>query len=98
MVNGVYAALCRSARSVGTLKPYCIFDGNSSSPVYRWLVAQGVTMIRHAPAWRPELLKLARAKMAANVQHSHLYKSDDMLVSTFQRVDLPLVPILDQYT
>ncbi len=33
-----------------------------------------------------------------NVQHSHLFKNPDMLVSTFQRVDLPVVPILDQYT
>ncbi len=30
--------------------------------------------------------------------HSHLYKTPDALVSTFQRVDLPLVPLLDQYT
>ncbi len=32
------------------------------------------------------------------MQHSHLFKNPDMLVSTFQRVDLPVVPILDQYT
>lgn len=29
--------------------------------------------------------------------HSHLYRSPDMLVSTFQRVDLPIIPVLDQY-
>ena len=32
------------------------------------------------------------------MHHSHLFKTPDMLVATFQRVDLPVVPILDQYT
>ncbi|KAG2482987.1 hypothetical protein HYH03_018113 [Edaphochlamys debaryana] len=91
-------AAVRSANSIGTLKPFCIFDGNTSSPIGRWLVDQNVTLIRHVPTWRQELIQKAQARMKENVQHSHLYKNPDMLVSTFQRVDLPVVPILDQYT
>ncbi|KAG2452983.1 hypothetical protein HYH02_002320 [Chlamydomonas schloesseri] len=91
-------AAVRSAAHFNTLKPYCIFDGNTSSPIGRWLVDNNVTMIRHVPTWRQELIKKAQARMKDNLQHSHLYKNPDMLVSTFQRVDLPVVPILDQYT
>ncbi|GFR46701.1 hypothetical protein Agub_g8320 [Astrephomene gubernaculifera] len=91
-------AAVRSAAHFNTLKPYCIFDGNTSSPIGRWLVDNKVTMIRHVPTWRQELLQKAQARMKENLQHSHLYKNPDALVSTFQRVDLPVVPILDQYT
>ncbi|GLC41858.1 hypothetical protein PLESTM_001258700 [Pleodorina starrii] len=91
-------AAVRSAAHFNTLQPYCIFDGNTSSPIGRWLVDNNVTLIRHVPSWREELLKKAQSRMKDNVQHSHLYKNPDMLVSTFQRVDLPVVPILDQYT
>ncbi|EFJ43295.1 hypothetical protein VOLCADRAFT_106875 [Volvox carteri f. nagariensis] len=91
-------AAVRSAAHFDSLKPYCIFDGNTSSLIGRWLVDNNVTLIRHVPSWREELLKKAESRMKDNVQHSHLYKNPDMLVSTFQRVDLPVVPILDQYT
>lgn len=33
----------------------------------------------------------------ANVVHSHLYSTSKALVSTFQRVELPIIPALDQY-
>ncbi|KAG2487834.1 hypothetical protein HYH03_013551 [Edaphochlamys debaryana] len=87
-----------SANSFNTLRPFCIFDGNVSSPIGRWLAEQNVTLIVHVPTWRQELIAKAQARMKDNVQHSHLFKNPDMLVSTFQRVDLPVVPILDQYT
>ena len=54
---------CRAAMQYGTLKPYCIFDGNTSSIIYRWLVEQNVTMIKHVPAWRDDLIRIASLKM-----------------------------------
>eukprot|EP00198_Chlamydomonas_reinhardtii_P010596 XP_001699933.1 predicted protein [Chlamydomonas reinhardtii] len=91
-------AAVRSARYQGSLKPYCIFTGDEQSDIYAWLVVHDVELISHTPAWTEQLLALAKAKAKDNVHHSHLFKTPDMLVATFQRVDLPVVPILDQYT
>ncbi|KAG2436256.1 hypothetical protein HXX76_006567 [Chlamydomonas incerta] len=91
-------AAVRSARYQGSLKPYCIFTGDEQSDIYAWLADHDVTLISHTPAWTDQLLALARAKAKENVHHSHLFKTPDMLIATFQRVDLPVVPILDQYT
>lgn len=56
-------AIFRSAAHVNTFKPYCIFDGNTSSPIGRWLVDNNVTLIRHVPSWRDELIKKAQSRM-----------------------------------
>ncbi|KXZ42749.1 hypothetical protein GPECTOR_120g416 [Gonium pectorale] len=87
----------RSAQVTRSYVPYCIFMGNSSTFIHQWLVRNNVTIIRHEPKWRSQLLAVA-GKAQNNVHHSHLYKTPDTLVSTFQRVDLPVVPVLDQYT
>ncbi|KAG2499755.1 hypothetical protein HYH03_002687 [Edaphochlamys debaryana] len=98
-------AAVRSANAHRSLKPYCIFSGseaereaNGSLSIRQWLLEQNVTIITHKPAWRDTLLAKAKSRAKENVQHSHLFKTPDMLVSTFQRVDLPVVPVLDQYT
>ncbi|GLI69846.1 hypothetical protein VaNZ11_014563 [Volvox africanus] len=88
----------RSALATRSFTPYCIFQGNDSSPIATWLQAQGVRLISHTPAWTEKLLEKARVRVKDNVHHSHLFKTPDMLVATFQRVDLPVVPVLDQYT
>ncbi|KAG2430860.1 hypothetical protein HXX76_009834 [Chlamydomonas incerta] len=88
----------RSALATRSFQPYCIFMGNETSAIHSWLVAHNVTVIAHEPAWREQLLALAGRKAQNNVAHSHLYKTPDSLVSTFQRVDLPVVPVLDQYS
>ncbi|GFR48373.1 hypothetical protein Agub_g10263 [Astrephomene gubernaculifera] len=91
-------AAVRSALATRSLQPYCIFSGNTSSPIATWLAGQGVALISHEPVWRERLLGMAGNKAQRNVHHSPLFKSPDALVSTFQRVDLPVVPLLDQYT
>ncbi|KAG2483042.1 hypothetical protein HYH03_018071 [Edaphochlamys debaryana] len=91
-------AAVRSAAATRSFQPYCIFNGNSTSYIHEWLVANNVTIIRHEPTWRQALIDAAGRKASENVRHSHLFKTPDMLVSTFQRVDLPVVPTLDQYT
>ena len=95
-------AAVRSGITVGNLKPYCIFMGDTQSPIYAWLQSQNVTLIHHQPAWRDKLLELINSQsqvIAGNKEkYSHLYASPDTIVSTFQRVDLPLVQVLDQYS
>ncbi|GIL68281.1 hypothetical protein Vafri_21570 [Volvox africanus] len=88
----------RSALATRSFTPYCIFQGNESSPIATWLRAQGVRLISHRPTWSEKLLEKARARVKDNVHRSHLFKTPDMLLATFQRVDLPVVPVLDQYT
>ncbi|MEW5310172.1 MAG: hypothetical protein WDW38_001993 [Sanguina aurantia] len=87
----------RSAAKHGGTKPYCIFTGNTSSPIYKWLTHMNVTLISHTMSWKQALMDKAKERMTENIVHSHLYRSPDMLVSTFQRVDLPIIPVLDQY-
>ncbi len=53
----------RSAAAVGTLKPYCIFDGDAASPIGHWLVDNNVTLIRHLPSWREQLVAKAQGRM-----------------------------------
>ena len=95
-------AAVRSGITVGNLNPYCIFMGDTQSPIYGWLRSHNVTLIHHQPAWRDKLLQLINSQLqviAGNKdKYSHLYASPDTIVSTFQRVDLPMVSVLDQYT
>ena len=95
-------AAVRSAVTVGSLKPYCMFMGDTQSPIYGWLQSHNVTLIHHQPAWHDKLLQLINLQsqvLAGNKdKYSHLYASPDTIVSTFQRVDLPMVSVLDQYT
>ncbi|KXZ50966.1 hypothetical protein GPECTOR_14g21 [Gonium pectorale] len=88
----------RSALAIRSLLPHCVFQGDPGSAIAQWLRGHNVTLISHTPAWRDTLLAKARTKAKENVAHSHLYKTPDMLVSTFQRVDLPVVHELEQYT
>jgi len=88
----------QSAQRHGGLKPYCLFLGNTSSPLHKWLAARKVTLLRHEPEWRERLVAVARSHMKENTQYSPLYTSADMLVSTFQRIDIARTPVLDQYS
>lgn len=36
----------RSAIYMARMKPFCMYSGSTVSPMYAWLVQQGVTMIR----------------------------------------------------
>eukprot|EP00798_Chlamydomonas_sp_ICE-L_P015288 gene15288-21372_t len=88
----------RSALKYKSVKPYCIFSGNKTSTIYQWLADHNVTLINHKPSWGELLVEKAKENMKENVFHSHLYKSADMLMSTFQRIDVSVVPMLNQYT
>jgi hypothetical protein len=79
------------------LKPHCLFSGDTSSDIFKFLIANNVTILQHVPAWREELLAKARPLMALNTRHSHLYAHEDALIGTFQRVDIPMLSTLRQY-
>jgi hypothetical protein len=36
----------RSAIAVGRMKPFCMYSGSTTSPIYTWLVDAGVTIIQ----------------------------------------------------
>lgn len=46
-------AAVRSAIDVGRVRPFCMFSGNKDSPMYDWLIKQGVTMMEVRLASRP---------------------------------------------
>ena len=91
-------AAVNSAARVGGIAPHCIYAGDAAAPVVAWMRAHGVRVIPHEPKWRAVLAELGRAHAAANLRQSHLFASEELIVGTWQRIDLPLVPWLDQYT
>jgi len=86
-----------SALNHGGFIGYCLFLGDPQSGIYRWLENHGIVMIHHEPKWKAKLVKAARSALSRNLGYSHLYANPDMLVSTFQRMDLPLVEEISQY-
>lgn len=88
-------AAVNSAAAAGRVKGHSMFAGDDSAPIAGWLRAKGVTVMPHDPAWAPRLLALANA---SHLGESHLFKSNETLLATWQRIDLPLMTDLDQYT
>jgi hypothetical protein len=90
-------AAVTSALKQGGITPHCVFAGDAAAPVARWMAARGVRVIPHDPAWRDALVARVRGHAAANLRESHLFASEDSIVGTWQRIDLPLVPWIDQF-
>ena len=57
----------------------------------------GVTMISASPKWADRLVAVLNASHVSNIAHSHLYANADMQIGTWQRIDVPILPILNQY-
>ena len=92
-------AAVSSALRVGGLAPHCVFAGDAArSPAAAWLRSHGVRVIPHDPEWRSALAARAAGRAAANLAQSHLFASEDAVVGTWQRIDVPVVPWLDQFT
>jgi hypothetical protein len=89
-------AAVRSAKAA-QLKPYCLFYGNETAPITQWLLEQGVTILHHEPAWIDDFLEVARAGSQEHQRHSHLFSNASSLIGTYQRIDIPLAPELQQY-
>ena len=57
----------------------------------------GVTMIHATPTWVDRLVAVLKASNDSNIAHSHLYANANMQVGTWQRIDIPILPVLSQY-
>ena len=90
-----------------TLEPYCVLyaapslDPQGADTVRRfvkWLQFHGVVVLRHTPKWAAAIAGVfKRGLNAKNVQFSPLYASEEALVSTFLRLDLPVLGFSDRY-
>jgi hypothetical protein len=89
-------AMVLSAASFG-FRTFCIYGGNHSA-IQDWMVEQNVTILLQEPAWGPQLWAAVLPFREENMKHSHLYASQEMVVGTWQRIDLPIIPELQQYT
>ncbi|KAL4447483.1 hypothetical protein ABPG75_004702 [Micractinium tetrahymenae] len=91
-------AAVRSAIYVARMKPFCMYSGSTTSPIYSWFVDQGVTIITHTPSWKEAFSKeVERNRQKNTKEHSHLYATDGRMVGTFQRIDIPILREFDQY-
>lgn len=91
-------AAVRSGIQVARMKPFCMYSGSTTSPIYSFLVDAGVTIIQHKPAWRAAFAKEVARNREHNAKvHSHLYATDGRMVGTFQRIDIPILHEFDQY-
>ncbi|KAL4421857.1 hypothetical protein ABPG77_001339 [Micractinium sp. CCAP 211/92] len=91
-------AAVTSAIEAARMKPFCMYSGSEAAPMHKWLVKKGVRIIRHDPAWKEALIKEGRRyREKYSELYSHLYRTDGALVGAFQRIDIPILPELDQY-
>eukprot|EP00798_Chlamydomonas_sp_ICE-L_P007680 gene7680-840_t len=88
-------AAVKSALHYHSVMPFCIWLGNISSPIFNWMADLGVTFIFHEPTWGNDLWRRVQSQFAP--QDSYTYQSQNNLVSIFIRMDLPVIPELEQY-
>ncbi|GBF93893.1 hypothetical protein Rsub_06892 [Raphidocelis subcapitata] len=91
-------AAVNSALRQGFLTPHCIFAGDPTAPIVGWMTSRGVRLIHHNPTWSSALVALVRGHVEANLRQSHLFASNESIIGTWQRIDLPIMPWLDQFT
>lgn len=82
-----------SALSRTSLKPVCVFRGESGAPLAKWLEAHTVEVLYHdAPAWAGRVTAAVSTPAGrANVRFSPLYSLAAALGATFLRIDIPLL-------
>ncbi|KAL6747931.1 hypothetical protein V8C86DRAFT_2894249 [Haematococcus lacustris] len=90
--DSMMQAAVTSAIEVGHLRPFCLYSGSETSPVYHWLADHGVILVRHTPAWADQFWQAAEPLHLQNLVHSHLYATKETMVGTFQRIDIPIIP------
>jgi hypothetical protein len=57
----------------------------------------GVRVLYHRPAWDKESLNGLRVSTESEKKTSHLYSDEDMVLSTFFRLDIPVIPEISQF-
>ena len=58
-----------------TLKPFCIYTGNRSAPIYKWLSDNEVSFIYHQPTWADTLWDAAKPFSQERSKTSMIYSS-----------------------
>jgi hypothetical protein len=89
-------AAVATAVKVAKLTPFCLYDGSTSDPIYKWLVRNGVTLMQYNATWRSKIDE-AFPKAYEMRGFSPLYLSTTSLFGAYQRMDIPMLPQLDQY-
>jgi hypothetical protein len=87
-----------TAKTIARLTPFCLYYGPVESYLTRWMSKNGVTVIHHIPSWSKSLLQIMTTAKKNNLEHSHLFATEARLISTFQRIDIPMAPVLDQFS
>ena len=73
-------------------------DTNQESLTLRLaLQGHGITIIHESPKWADRMRAMLTASQTSNIEHSHLYANADMQIGTWQRIDIPVLPVLSQY-
>ena len=85
-----------SARAHASLQPVCLYSGNTSSSIYKWLTSHGVHIIVRDPSWAA-VLENQLNNSNENRRHSHLYSDPKMAVGAWQRIDVPVLPYLSEH-
>lgn len=88
----------RSAIKFSNLQPVCIVMNRNYDDQIEfldWIKSQGVILIHYSPQWAQQVAQLVRSgHMKKNIRYSPLYKRAIALVSTFLRIDIPILPAL----
>ncbi|KAJ8604468.1 hypothetical protein CTAYLR_000945 [Chrysophaeum taylorii] len=82
----------RSAVVHTNLQPVCIFRGNATAPLARWLEAEtSATVIYHEPLWARLIEEAIDIRGPENIKWSPLYAQVHSLIATFLRLDVSLL-------
>jgi hypothetical protein len=63
----------------------------------QWLRSQGVQVCIHKPMWEPRLLEIQKLSTESARKASHLYSFPEMVLGTFFRLDIAVLPELLQF-
>ena len=92
-------AAVNSARAKTSLLPICVAhtDEDRQGSRIKWLMQRGVRVLFHKPKWDKELLNKLSSSTKAQKETSHLYANEDMVLSTFFRLDISIIPEVSQF-
>ena len=81
----------------GHLLPHCLYFGVRDTPMYSWLIQMGVTIFHHNPSWADVIVNNSLNNIEENKKSSHLFYDRAGIIGTWQRIDMPLLPIPYDY-
>jgi len=88
----------KSALQQTSLIPYVMVHPDESRyDRVQWLRSQGVQVCIHQPTWELKLLEILKRSTESARKSSHLYSFPDMVLGTFFRLDIAVLPELLQF-